>query len=58
VQVDTFADLNISLRATTKRAASSTFRVMSLGAVFVCFILLVWTSNRLKPLAATEAERY
>jgi hypothetical protein len=48
VQVDTFADLNISLHATAQRAAGLGFRVMTLGALFLGFILLVWTSNKLK----------
>jgi hypothetical protein len=48
VQVDTFADLNISLHATAQRAAGLGFRVMALGAFFLGFILLVWTANRLK----------
>jgi hypothetical protein len=49
VQVDTFADLNISLRATAQRAAGLAFRAITLGAVFLAFILLVWMANRIKP---------
>jgi hypothetical protein len=49
VQVDTFADLNISLHATAERAAGSTFRALTLGALFLAFVLLAWTANRLKP---------
>jgi len=49
VQVDTFADLNISLHATAERAAGSTFRVVTLGALFLAFVLLIWAANRLKP---------
>jgi hypothetical protein len=49
VQVDTFADLNISLHATAQRAAGSGFRAMTLGGLFLGFIVLVWTANRLKP---------
>jgi len=52
VQVDTFADLNISLHATAERAAGSGFRMLTLGALFLGFIVLVWTANRLKPQAA------
>jgi hypothetical protein len=49
VQVDTFADLNLSLRATARRAAGSAFRATTLGAVFLGFILLFWTANKGKP---------
>jgi hypothetical protein len=53
VQVDTFADLNISLQATAQRAASSIFRVITLSTVFLAFILLFWAANKLKPPVET-----
>jgi hypothetical protein len=49
VQVDTFADLNISLQATAQRAAGSFFRVITLSTVFLAFILLFWAAHKLKP---------
>jgi hypothetical protein len=49
VQVDTFADLNISLHATAERAAGFTFRAVTLGMVLFAFIVLIWWANRLKP---------
>jgi hypothetical protein len=52
VQVDTFADLSISLRATAERAAGSTFRAVTLGALFLAFVLLMWAANSLKPQAS------
>jgi hypothetical protein len=47
VQVDTFADLNISLEATAQRAAGTTFRAVTLGALFLAFILLGWAASRI-----------
>lgn len=49
VQMDTTADLSISLRTTAKQAASKGLRVVMLGMLFAGFILLAWmgrNSNR------------
>jgi hypothetical protein len=46
VQVDTFADLKISLETTAARAAGYAFRLVTLGLVFIGFVLLIWATNQ------------
>jgi hypothetical protein len=55
VQVDTFADLNISIEATAKRAASSGVRVSILVAVFAVLALLAWGAKTLTIAAKSTA---
>ena len=56
VQVDTFADLKISIEATAKHAPSSAVRIATLVAVLIGLSLLAWGAKKLssgaKPAAA------
>ncbi|PYI86997.1 MAG: hypothetical protein DME26_07740 [Verrucomicrobia bacterium] len=46
VQVDTFADLRISLEARAARAASASVKIFILAGAFVLFALLAWAAKR------------
>jgi hypothetical protein len=49
VQIDTTADLKISIEATAKRAASLGLRVGILFTLFVGFLLFAWMAKRPNP---------
>ena len=55
VQIDTTADLKISLQTTAKRTAPWGVRVTTLGAVFIAFVLLVWLAKTLGNRARSYA---
>jgi hypothetical protein len=48
VQVNTFTDLQISLRATAMRTAPSGVRIATLASVFICLAFIAWLANKLQ----------
>ena len=55
VQIDTTADLKISIEATARRAAPWGIRLGTLGAVFAGLGLLVWLASALRSRPASSA---